>query len=124
MRIKNFIRFINENLEPEPVEDKTIIGDVRKGEPEDEPDYGDFDYEDWQPTGYKPRKQKPDTELNPDEEFDYDDYYPYEEDEEEIDEDDFDFEEDLDDVKGTDQEPFISDVDVDTDTSEIDDYFY
>ena len=64
MRIKNFVRFINENLEPEPVEDKTIIGDVRKGEPEDEPDYDHFDYEDWQPTGDKPRKQNSDISLD------------------------------------------------------------
>ena len=119
MRIKNFVRFINENLEPEPVEDKTIIGDVRKGEPEDEPDYDHFDYEDWQPTGDKPRKQNSDISLDfhpnnyaSGEEFDYDDYYPDEEDEDHLG------------PMYPDEEQFISDTDVESDTSERDDIFY
>lgn len=116
MRIKNFIRFINEDLEPSSIEDKSIKGDVRFGQPEEEPDYGDFDYEDWQPTGDKPRKQNPDIDIAAGEEFDYDDYYPEEDDDDESDDD-------LD-KKGPDKQPFISDTDDEPESSDRDDYFY
>ena len=119
MRIKNFFRFIKENLDPEPVQDKTIKGDVRHGDVE--PDYDDSEFDDWQPTGDKPRKQKPDINSESGEEdFDYKDYYPDEDDEED---DDFDFEDDLYPMS-PDEEPFISDTDVEPDGSDRDDPDY
>ena len=112
MRIKNFIRFVNENINPEWKEDTTETGDSRYGQPEVEPDYGDF--EDWQPTGDKAIKQKSDINNETGEDFDYEDYYPQEEEGDSVQPEDPDY------------EPFISDTDVESDESEIDDpdYFY
>lgn len=127
MRIKNFKRFVNENLDPHSHDVTQVTPEARYGEPIffDDDELKELD---WQPTGdpgteipVNPKTDDPNYPAKPDsdDDFEYDDYYP---EEEEID-DDFDFEEDFD-TKGTDREPFISDVDVESDTSERDDYFY
>lgn len=125
MRIKNFSRFVNENLNPHSISDDMIDVKSRQGEPIFF-DKDEFEDEEWQPTGDKPRKQKPDINSESDEEdFDYEDYYPDEEKEETEDEDeddDSDFEDDLN-PKGPDNEPFISDTDDDTEESDRD-YIY
>ena len=124
MKIKNFKRFVNENLEsPHSPISSTITPEARYGEPTFF-DKDEFSEEEWKPTGDKPRKQKPDTSLDfhpgnyaSGEEFEYDDYYPEEEEEDE------DFEEDELDPRGPDEEPFISDTDDDTENSDSD-YIY
>lgn len=119
MRIKNFSRFVNENLNPHSISDYMIDVKSRQGEPIFF-DKDEFEDEEWQPTGEKPRKQKPDINSESGEEdFDYEDYYPVEDSEED---DDSDFEDDFN-LKKPDNEPFISDTDDDTEESDID-YIY
>jgi len=107
MRIKNFLKFVNENLEPHSAGDKSIQVDVRQGEPILY-DGDEFSEEEWNLTGDLPRKQKPDTDYTNQEEGEEEDLYD--------DEDDID-------LKGYDNEPFISDTDDDTEESDQD-YIY
>ena len=101
MRIKNFYNFVKENLNPESKEDTQTGGDSRFGQPE-------VEFDDWYKTGDEPRKQTPDIDDESDDDFDYDDYYPQEEEE---------------DTKGADVEPFISDTDDEPEESDKD-YIY
>ena len=105
MRIKNFRRFVNENLNPHSAEDETIYVKSRQGEPTFF-DKDEFSDEEWAPTGDKPRKLEPEDEPN------------------KIDKvDDSDKDDDKKKPYDKDDEPFISDTDDETEESDKD-YLY
>lgn len=127
MKIKNFKDFVNENLKPNQPENTNIESNVRYGEESecdvcDDDDYkvefeeDDYyvDFGDSEEDYYdaQPKKQKSDFDDNyssPD--FDVEDYYG----------DDYEDINDFEYGKLEDDEPYISDTDVDT-TSDEEDY--
>ena len=104
MRIKNFRKFVNENLKPHSVGDKHEKPQTRFGEPVFF-DKDEFEDEEWTPTGDKPRK------LDPEDEPSY------------INKDNSDKDGDKKKPSDKDDEPFISDTDDYTEESDQD-YIY
>lgn len=118
MRIKNFKRFVNENLDPHSPDVPEVTPEARYGEPIffDDDELRKLD---WQPTGdpgaeipVNPKPDDPNYPAKPDsdDDFEYDDYYPEEEEEDE----------EIRDPKGPDKQPFISDTDDAPDESDPD----